>query len=428
MRLAIVALLLLVATCNGLAQHYKVLHSFGSSSDDALSSVSGLVFDAKGNLYGTTPGGGSGIGASCIGCGAVFELSPNHDGTWTESVIYSFCTVFDGIQCLDGGSSDASLVLDSKGNLYGTTSDGGSSSECGEGVGCGVVFELSPPAKSGDPWAETVLYNFCSIVGQQGLCLDGSSPQAPLIFDSVGNLYGTALGGSGHNTAGIIFKLSPGQQGRTQTVLYNFCPVSEGYACPDGTFPYLAGVSFDKSGNLYGTTMYGGNTKNAGGGVVYKLSPGAGGWKETVLAAFPSPTQFYGNPSGGVALDSADNLYGSFEFPKGGVFRLNPRTKQKTVFSFNGADGEQPIGGVTLDRKHGVLYGTTSGNSGGIGDIYEIDSSGKETVLYKFCSQPKCADGDLPWGTLIEDSAGNLYGTTEFGGAYNGGVVFEYTP
>jgi uncharacterized repeat protein (TIGR03803 family) len=107
---------------------------------------------------------------------------------------------------------------------------------------------------------------------------------------------------------------------------------------------------------------------------------------------------------------------------------LNPKGNKKSIFSFDGSDGEQPIGGVTLDLEHGVLYGTNSGASGGEGNIYEIDAQGKETVLYKFCSQPNCSDGYLPWATLIMDKAGNLYGTTEFGGDYGMGVVFELTP
>jgi uncharacterized repeat protein (TIGR03803 family) len=346
-------------------------------------------------------------------------------------VLYSFCSIYNNGLCLDGGSSDAGLIIDSAGNLYGTTVGGGAQNntvcENSGAAGCGTVFKVSPPAIPGGTWSESVLYSFCADEAN-GTCLDGWSPQAPVTLDYEGNLYGTADGGGGHQSAGVVFELSSVSNGWVETVLYDFCSLGRGDACPDGNFPYLAGVTFDPLGNLYGTTYNGGNKKNTGGGVVYELAPDSGGWSESVLAAFPSPTQFYGNPSGGVDFDPAGNLYGTFEFPNGGVFRLDPKNRTKGVFSFNGNDGQEPLGGVTLDTKHGVLYGTTVGGASSDGNIYEIDAQGKETVLYQFCSQPNCTDGYLPWATLIMDKAGNLYGTTEFGGEYGMGVVFELTP
>jgi len=425
--------LLLIVTCRLSAQHYQVLHSFSGYPNDASYGGGTLVFDQRGNLYGTSAAGGDGVGAECsgLGCGTVFGLSPNDDGTWREALIYSFCSVFNGLLCLDGFAPFASLTMDAQGNLYGTTTGGGTndSTICQNGgpTGCGVAFELSPPATQGGPWIEAVLYNFCSRESS-GMCTDGYSSQAPLIFDTAGNLYGTADGGSGHYSAGVVFELSPASNEWPETVLYNFCSLGQGVACPDGDFPYLAGVTFDKSGNLYGTTFDGGTTNTVGEGVVYRLSPSSGTWKESVLTVFPFPGQKYGYPSGGVVLDTADNLYGSFQGPDGGVFRLDRKSGKRNFFAFNGSDGEQPIGGVTLDPKHGVLYGTNSGASGGTGNIYQIDAQGKETVLYQFCSQPNCADGYLPWATLIMDKSGNLYGTTEFGGEYGQGVVFELTP
>jgi len=419
---------LFIASCQfSWAQHYKVLHSFSGTPNDASYVISSLVFDRKGNLYGTSANGGNGYGPEGQGNGTVFELSPNGDGTWSESVIYNFCTGFNGVTCLDGDAAWAGVVPDAEGNLYGTTYEGGSGCTA-FGCGGGVVFELSPPQQQGGAWTEMVLHNFCSLRN----CLDGNTPIGLLIFDGQGNLYGTtAGGGSGHfprGGGGTVFKLAPGSQGWTESVLYSFCSVGQGKICPDGDAPYLSGVVFDSVGNLYGTTENGGSTKNEGTGVVYKLSPTSKGWHEVVLLAFPAPNMFTGLPSGGLALDPLANIYGTFQLPNGGVYRLNPNTKQKSLFLFDGSDGQQPIGGVTLDVKNGILYGTTAGGSTGGSGIYKIDPSGKETMLYQFCSQPGCVDGDVPWATMIMDKDGNLYGTTEFGGEFNNGVVFEYTP
>jgi uncharacterized repeat protein (TIGR03803 family) len=249
----------------------------------------------------------------------------------------------------------------------------------------------------------------------------------------LGNLYGTSsAGGSGHFplgfSGGIVFELSPVSGGWKQSVLYSFCSLGQDEDCPDGDAPYLAGVSLDADGNLYGTTENGGSSKAEGGGVVYELSPEKGGWSEKVLAAFPSSPHSYQLPASGVVLGQAGNLYGTFELPRGGVFRLDQKTGKRRVILFNGADGAQPIGGVTLDPKHGILYGTTSDGAIGPGNVYKIDSLGRITVLHKFCSQQNCVDGQIPWATLIQDKAGNLYGTTEFGGEFGAGVVFEITP
>ena len=416
-----------VATCAAAfgQSSFKVIHSFKGPPDDASYVVSPLIFDPQGNLYGTSANGGT------SSQGTVFKLSPNGDGTWTESVIYSLCSVSVDGECLDGAVSWAGLVLDAKGNLYGTTTGGGSQYNCPiVGMyGCGVVFELSPPVNPGGKWKETVLYNFCSVFSGTN-CLDGYSPQAPLVFDPQGNLYGTSDGGGGHapggSGGGMVFELSPGASVWKQTVLYNFCSLGKGQACPDGDFPYLAGVTFDSQGTIFGTTYDGGSDGNVGGGAVYQLSPSAEGWHEKVLAVFPSSANGYRNPSGGIALDPAGNLYGTFELPGGGVFELNPKTGKHRVFLFNGTDGDEPLGGVTLDIEHGALYGTTAG--GHVGNIFKINSKGNETVLYEFCSQPNCVDGQDPWATLVRDKAGNLYGTTEFGGEYGAGVVFEITP
>jgi uncharacterized repeat protein (TIGR03803 family) len=351
------------------------------------------------------------------------NLSPNHDGTWTESVIYSFCTVFDGIQCLDGGSSDASLVLDSKGNLYGTTSDGGSSSECGEGVGCGVVFELSPPLAPGGAWTETVLYSFCA----NGRCLDGALPISQLSFDGSGNLYGTTAGG-GAVGAGTVFELAPSSGGWTLATLYSFCVEGNGKICPDGDQPQ-AGVTFDKLGKLYGTTLSGGRKNSEGGGTVYKLSPGASGWTYTLLVAFNPVAGAPALPTGTVSFDPIGNLYSTTSFNLGAVFELLAKTHTLRALVFGNNDPGPPMGGVVVDPRAKAAYGTgTFGGSNSVGGIFKISSSGQETVLYNFCQQANCADGSFPYAGLVKDASGNFYGTTSEGGSNNQGVVFEITP
>jgi len=174
---------LIVLSCGfAVGQQYKVLYSFaGLQSGDGSQPLGDLVLDRSGNLYGTTLGGGNSV---CSGCGTVFQLSPNADGSWTETVLYTFCSNVVNFQCLDGTFPRAGLVLDGAGNLYGTTSDGGNQA-CTIGS-CGVVFQLSPPSVPGGSWAETVLYNFCSNeVNHQ--CLDGNNPQSQLARDAAGN-------------------------------------------------------------------------------------------------------------------------------------------------------------------------------------------------------------------------------------------------
>jgi uncharacterized repeat protein (TIGR03803 family) len=239
--LAIFAATLFV-TSTGAAAQERVLHSFGSGPDDGSTPVAGLIFDAAGNLYSTTSGGGT------YGPGTVFELTP----AGTETVLYSFGAFGDGV------SPYAGLIFDAAGNLYGTTYGGGAY-QCSLGAGCGTVFELSPNGTGG--WTETVLHSF-------GNGTDGAIPSAGLIFDAAGNLYGTtAYGGDygGYNGDGTVFELSPnGSGGWTETVLHNFH-----YNGTDGVSPY-AGLIFDAAGNLYGTTREGGTSSY---GTVFEITP-----------------------------------------------------------------------------------------------------------------------------------------------------------
>jgi uncharacterized repeat protein (TIGR03803 family) len=280
---------------------------------------------------------------------------------------------------------------------------------------------------------EKVLYNF----EDEGP--HGSGPQASLIFDSAGNLYGTTWAGGVHNL-GTVFELSPnGSGGYTEKMLHSFG------SGKDGELP-AAGLIMDASGNLYGTTVdggaYGGIGKN--GGIVFELSPnGTGGWTYKTLHNFGNGTdgQFV---QSGLVMDGSGNLFGTTsyggiygaEFSGGTVYELKRTTggtyAEKILHSFgNGSDGQSPTGGVILDSA-GNLYGTTEvgGGSGAYGTVFELKPAGSnwvETTLYNF-NTAAGVDGAYPYANLVFDSAGNLFGTTFEGGATNEGTVFELSP
>jgi uncharacterized repeat protein (TIGR03803 family) len=230
------------------------------------------VFDASGNLYGTTFNGGS------HAMGTVFELRPGSNGQWTESVIHTF-------NMQDGGSPAGGLVLDGKGSIYGVTQGGGNQ-------GAGVVFQLVP--SSSGRWTERVLHSFTG--GH-----DGGYPYAErLIFDGLGNLYGTTSSG-GAFQLGAVFSLSPNAAGFwSERVLYSF----EGKVAAN---PY-AGLVLDGKGNLYGTCANGNGVTTVG--AVFKLSPGAGGrWTERNLHLFARQDGEF--PEASLFRDAAGNLYGT---------------------------------------------------------------------------------------------------------------------
>ncbi len=426
-KLLLCALMLAISCAPILAQtQYKVLWSFAGGTSDGAIPMGPLTFDKSGNLYGTTDAGG--ISTCSGGCGTVFELSPNGDGTWSNTILYSFCTSVFGNQCLDGAHPQARVIFDTAGNLYGTTVNGGGQDCSFDSRGCGTVFELSPPTVPGGGWTETVLHAFCADE-MNNLCLDGGAPVSELTFDGLGNIYGTTtVGGTGPTGAGTVFELSPDLGGWTESVLYTFCGAGGYPVCPDGDKP-LAGITFDKAGNLYGTTWLGGSEKGQGGGTVYQLSPSANGWTETVLYRFLSPFRAGGGPSANVSIGKRGTLYTTVSSgcrkQNGGIFRFTPANGKGQSFCFNGLDGNDPIAGVRVDANSETLYGTTfAGGSAQGGTVFKIVAPAQESVLYNFCSQQKCADGAGPSG-LIFDGSGNLYSTAEIGGAHNFGVVFE---
>jgi uncharacterized repeat protein (TIGR03803 family) len=344
--------------------------------------------------------------------GTVFELTPDTNGKWTEKVLYSFCSASD---CTDGAfPGEAGLVLDSSGNLYGETAWGGGSGHEG------VVFELSPTAQG--QWTETPLYSFATY-GSEGIYPDGG-----LVFDSKGNLYGTTVfGGSGN--WGTVFELTPdGKGGWTATVLHTF-------EYKDGANPY-AGLIFDAAGNLYGVAPSGGGQSCAGGcGTAFRLTPSQQGkWSYKVIHFFDGKNG--AGPEGGLIFDMAGNLYGTTTTGGaysgcfnggtcGTVFELMPRTDgrwvEKVLHNFNGRNGSYPVGGVISDTA-GNLYGTTvyGGDVGcappiGCGTVFKLspNADGKwvETILRAFFVEQK-----FPLSRLVFDNAENLYGTTRSGG------------
>jgi uncharacterized repeat protein (TIGR03803 family) len=338
--------------------------------------------------------------------GLALSLSPLA-AAQTFKVLYSFAGY-----PTDGAQPAAGLLMDSAGNLYGTTRYGGNHEGCPGKEQCGAVFKLDTNG------AETVLYNFTGP--------DGSNPTSNLIMDAEGDLYGTTeFGGLVQDCVdleyagcGVVFKLS----GSKETVLHRFCSVGN---CTDGAEPWR-GLVMDASGALYGTTNAGGSV---GGGVAFKLV----GKKETVLHSYTGGKD--GNYlTSGLLLDAKGNLYGTDAFGGdidcgcGVVFKLTG--KQLTVLhSFKGPpDGAIPVAGVIMDSE-GNLYGTTNGGgeSYSAGTVFELRSNGKERVLHRFRAYTKQHDGILPVTSVVRDAHGNLFGTTEEGGLYGDGVVYEIT-
>jgi uncharacterized repeat protein (TIGR03803 family) len=400
-----------------------VLHNFGRNKD-GLWPYGPVTFGRHGRLYGTSISGGA------FGYGAVFELKPGRGGRCRERVLHNFQN-----NGKDGYWPYAGLISDAAGNFYGTTASGGRSDQ-------GTVFELTP--QGDNTWKETILYNFAGGT-------DGARPYANLIFDASGNLYGPAYQGGNSGCHGIgcglVFELTPGAHGKwTETVLHVF--QDDGV---DGHNPY-AGLIFDSVGNLYGTTAYGpvSGYYYDGPGTVFELTPtGNGQWIEAVLFTFcPRNDCSSGeNPFSNLILDSAGNLYGTTEYEgvmygNGTVFELSPgkngQWTEKVLYTFcpNGScqDGRYPFAGVIFD-VHGNLWGTTSAGttSGsycggpGCGIVFKLVPGENGTWTERIVHSFRGDEGGIPYAGLVSDTSGNLYGTTTSGGGYGNGTVFEIT-
>jgi uncharacterized repeat protein (TIGR03803 family) len=407
------ALIVLAFTAASAAQAtFKVIHTF-TGKPDGISPWGALINDNHGNVYGTTTAGGG------YGYGSVYELTPPTDsgGKWTENVIHSF----------QGSSSDretpvAALVIDSAGNLYGTTVSGGIENS-------GTVFEMSPPT-SGGPWTETTLYKFNPETG--------TSPGG-LLRGRTGILYGTTVWGDN---------------------VYEVKPVSGGTAAEKNLFTFNGGSNglepmyeggaliSDAAGNLYGVTAFGGTY---GEGNVFELSPPTavgGAWTEAVLYSFGAYPQDGSVSTGALVLDADGNLYGTTVaggiLGEGIVFELSPPASEglpwteTRIHSFSGgaSDGAAPYAGLVMD-KSGNLYGVTySGGPGdcefnypGCGTVFELSASGSgtwtERVLHSLNGS---TDGEFPYAGLMIDDSNHLFGATSGGGAKGNGTVFEVVP
>lgn len=336
---------------------YEVVYSFSGSTDGG-EPYGDLITDKSGNLYGT-----SWTYGNSTYCGSAYELSPS--GALTA--LYTFET-FQPDVC----RPQAGLVMDKKGILYGTTSEGGG------------VFQLNPNGN------EIVLHYFSGP--------DDGNSYAGLL--RVGNyLYGTTANYNGED--GVVFKLSI--KDGFETVLHSFTGGS------DGSGPYGTLIA-DRAGNLYGTTSAGGASNY---GVVFKIAPDG---TETVLYSFTAGPDG-DTPYGGLVLDKAGNLYGTTGLGgghgEGAVFKLAPDGTESVLYSFTGgADGGLPVGSLLMDKK-GNLYGTTySFGTNDNGAVFKVAPDGTETTLHTFTGG---TDGSQPWGGLIE-TGGYLYGTTTLGG------------
>ncbi len=406
-----------------------IIYTFKGASDGNFPAAA-LVADAQGNLYGTTEEGGSTTFCRGYGCGIIFELiapsSPS--GTWREIILHSFTGGSDG-------SSPASgLIFDSAGNLYGTTASGGDlsnmfcTSQSGQNIGCGTVFELSPPTSPGGVWTETVLHMF------EWGSTDGAFPQSSLVFDGSGNLFGTTVLGNLVSDGGVVFELSPlGGGAWTESILYSFTGLD------DGGEPY-GRLTFDGFGNLYGTTAFGGDS--SGDGVVFQLVPPVEGgpWIENSILIFDGSDG--ANPFGGVLIDPSGNLFGSTMnggVQKDGVsFELVPPQSggvwtEVILRSFIGGGNAHPFGFV--EDGSGDLYGTTEGTyADTCGEIFKLSHSAGEwnqTVLHSF-SGKHFSQGCFPEAPLVYGKWKALYGTTSRGGDKSCGVgcgtVFGFLP
>jgi hypothetical protein len=400
----------------------------------------------------------------------IVAFTSNASAEWKEKVLYSFQGAGDGYYPAGG------VAFDKAGNLYGANAYGGSGG-C-VSPGCGTVFEISPPAQDGRPWTETTLYSFRGVTGGVN---DGFTPQSGIVIDADGNVYGvTGYGGDGPcvlfgstTGCGTVYELSPPtREGGSwmETILYNFRGGN------DGDFP-SGNLVFDKQGNIYGATKFGGGKGTAcnayfGGncGTVFELSPPkeiGNAWTERVLYSFAGgqvggKEGDGGDPNGDLLLDTntgaiygttyfGGNETGECEAGSGGtgcgiVFELAPPAKQvvgtpspkeqsggweeNILFRFNGTDGGQSSAGVINDAS-GNFYGTTAfGGYEGDGVVFELSNplgnvhTWTEKALYRFKG---LGTGDEPQAGLLISTSGDLYGVS-LGGPTGGGVVFRLKP
>jgi len=399
--LSLLVVLSLAGSASSIGQpNFQVLHNFPSHDHDGGGLWGSLVIDRKGNLYGTTGGGG------VYGDGTVFKLKPQRNGHWSEHILHSFSYKNEG------GSPIAGPTLGEAGNLFGTTGYGGTYDD-------GTVFELSPGLSG---WNLVVLHSFDFYGG------DGADAWGSLVFDNSGNVFGTTRQGGPNDGGGTVFELSPGDSGWTYNIRHTFCAPPP---CTDGASPE-SGLIFGTDGNLYGTTL----------GTVFRLK--TKNWKEHALHRFhwqKGDREGY-MLYGGVVFDQTGNLYGATagggtdyrcQGGCGTVFGLSPQPdghwKETILHTFHmDANGYAPFAGPIVDAA-GNLYGTTAwGGTRNGGTVYKLapqpDGTWKFSVLHRFTGP----DGYQSQAALVMDKKGNLYGTTTLGGTGGVGVVFKIKP
>src|SRR5580693_6432441 len=384
--LAVAAVTMALAASSLCAGQETVLHTFTGVERNSGSAPGSLTFNASGDLFGTFSAGGVGEFAD----GGVFEMTPKAGGGFTYQAIHQFSQATG-----DGANPGSALIFDAKGNFYGVTPNGGN--------GCGIVFELSPPATKGGKWKETILHNFDSNGD------DGCNPSGRLIFDQAGDLFGGTFNGGGgisnffcNNGCGTTYKLHLANGKWTETVLHRFTGKGTDGQSPTG------GLAFDKAGNLWGTTFIGGVGKSstcgdtngaAFCGTVFELTPNANGnWTESTLYSFVDASTGW-NSFSGLILDQAGDLVGTTENGgsalQGTVFKITPKGKGKVeeslIHEFAGeADGAFPNSGLTPDGA-GPADDVLAFDANG--DVFGSASSGGD---FNF-NQTGCP-GNLPGG------------------------------
>ena len=382
-------LCMLLIALPAMAQTFQVLHSFTGA--EGMQPTAGLTPGGPGVFYGTASTGGE------YDHGTVFKMT-RHGSSWTLLPIYAFKSLYDGANPLSG------VIIGRDGALYGTT--------IGFNDGQGTLFKLqpqaTPPGSPLVPWQLTLLHTFTGANG------DGDQPvYGPLITDQAGNIYGTTQFGGANTFFGTLWEASPGSGGWSETVLASFDLPTNGP---------LSGAVMDSAGNFYGTT--------ADGEAVFEVSPNGSGWTTTILHSFdPQSTRAYGT----LIRDQLGNLFGASA--SGGtdgcgiVYELSPSGGGWTyqVIHTFACPGEGVYGELTLDAA-GNLYGVrSSGGAHDDGQIFKMTPSNGSwtfTDLYDF----NRGEGLFAYGAIVFDAQGNMYGTTESGGQYGHGIVWELTP
>jgi uncharacterized repeat protein (TIGR03803 family) len=365
--------------------------------------------------------------------GAALSLAGVAQAT-TLSTLYTFCSLKG---CADGRYPQAELAMDAAGDLYGTTAQGGSNGDDG------VVFELIPNADK-SAWQYQLLHKFCAKD-----CRAGDHPAGGVILDAAGNLYGVTTDGGAYGY-GTVYELVRGGRGWKAKVLLDFCFECAGGQNPAAGLTYAgasSGAPYDGSSPLYGTAEYGGvNSDGVNlGGVAYALTPAGGAWQESVLYSFCALKNCKdgAHPTAALTMDAAGNLYGTTRAVTRGknggtIFKLaqsGGSWSESVLYTFCSlpkcTDGSNAYGSQPLLRDGGGnLLGVTSeggncgyGGCGGL--VFKLDAGGAYHVIYAFCALRHCADGQYPGGALLLDDAGDLFGTTSSGGKADRGSVFE---